>query len=65
MKKHRPDLVSLIFGLIFLFIAAGWLGRHIISIDVPDAGWFFAGGLILVGLISLVAAVRNVGSKNE
>jgi hypothetical protein len=61
MKQHRTDLVSLIFGLIFVVIAGGWLARNIISIDLPDAGWFFAGGLILVGLVSLVGALRSIG----
>ena len=61
MKKHATDIVSLVFGLIFLVIAGGWLARNVISIDLPDAGWFLAGGLIIVGLLGLTAALRNIG----
>ena len=59
MKKHSLDVVSLVFGLVFVVIAAGWLLRHVISIQLPDFGWFVAAGLIAVGLIGLAGALRG------
>ncbi|MBB5871563.1 hypothetical protein F4553_004942 [Allocatelliglobosispora scoriae] len=59
MKKHSTDVLSLVFGLVFVVIATGWLLRHTISIELPDFGWFVAGGLIVVGLIGLAGALRG------
>lgn len=59
MKKHSTDVVSLTFGIIFLIIAGGWLLRHTINVELPEIGWFVAGGLIVVGLIGLAGALRG------
>jgi hypothetical protein len=57
MKSHRTDNVSLFFGLIFLLVAGGFIARRFVSIDLPDLGWFIAGGLIILGVIGVVSAV--------
>jgi hypothetical protein len=59
MKTHRTDGVSLTFGLIFLFIAGWWLVARGVQLDSPQIGWFLAGGLILLGLLGLVGALRS------
>lgn len=63
MKRHATDLVSLIFGLIFLAAASWWFGALYLDLDLdlrlPNVGWFLAGGLILLGLIGLVASLRR------
>ena len=63
MKPHRADLVSLVFGLIFVLIAvrqaiAGWL-----DVDLPALGWLAAFALLILGAAGLVGAVR--GGKND
>lgn len=58
MNKHQTDAVSLVFGSIFLLAAAWWLLGRLVEVDVPRAGWFVAGGLVLLGLLGLVASTR-------
>ncbi|WP_027341728.1 hypothetical protein [Hamadaea tsunoensis] len=65
MKKHPLDVVSLVFGLIFLLIAAGWVADHSLRIDLPPAGWIVAVGLIVVGLLGIVSVVRGAGGPKE
>ncbi|GAA2708522.1 hypothetical protein GCM10010429_21800 [Micromonospora olivasterospora] len=58
MKAHRTDLVSLVFALLFLGLAAWWLAAQLLGLALPPVGWFLAGGLILVGVLGLVGALR-------
>lgn len=59
MKAHRTDGVSLTFGMIFLLIAAWWLVAQLLDLPIPAVGWFVAGGLILFGVLGLLAALRS------
>ncbi|RGC70730.1 hypothetical protein C5N14_02545 [Micromonospora sp. MW-13] len=59
MKAHRTDFVSLVFGLVFVALAAWWLFAQLLGLDLPPVGWFLAGGLILVGTLGLVGALRS------
>jgi hypothetical protein len=59
MKSHRTDGVSLTFGLIFAFIAGWWLVARGTHFDSPKVGWFLAGGLILLGMLGLIGALRS------
>lgn len=58
MKLHRTDLVSFAFGLLFLVLAAWWLLAQVLGLVLPPVGWFLAGGLILIGALGLIGAVR-------
>jgi hypothetical protein len=59
MKPHRIDGVSLTFGLFFLVLAAWYLLAQLVHVDLPMMGWSLAGGLILLGLLGLVGALRS------
>jgi hypothetical protein len=61
MKRHATDMVSLVFGFLFLAIAAWWaVVRYInIDIDVPNLGWIAAAALIALGLIGVAASLRG------
>lgn len=59
MKAHRTDVVSFAFGLAFLGLSAWWLLARILGLALPPVGWFLAGGLILIGLLGLVGAMRS------
>lgn len=67
--RHRTDIVSLIFGLLFLGVAGWWAASYyldwMVSWQVADAGWLLAGGLILLGLIGIVASLRRRRSNGE
>ena len=59
MRAHRTDLVSFAFGLLFLAFAAWWLLAQVLGLVLPPVGWFLAGGLILIGLLGLLGALRS------
>ena len=59
MKRHRTDVVSLTFGLIFSLIAGWWLVTRHVDVPLPEVGWVVAGGLILIGVLGLAGALRS------
>ncbi len=59
MKRHGTDGVSLTFGLIFLLLAGWWVLGRAVDIALPTLGWAVALGLIAVGALGLVAALRG------
>jgi len=64
MKQHRADGVSLVFGLIFLIIAAWWTVGSLVDfdLDIPNVGWVVAFGLIAIGLVGVVGSLRGNGN---
>ncbi len=64
MKSHRTDVLSLVFGLVFLLIAAWWLIGRSVSIGLPMVGWIVAAALISLGAVGLVGALRANRSDN-
>lgn len=65
MKAHRTDLVSFVFGLIFVGLALWWLLAQILGLALPAVGWFLAGALVLIGLLGLVGAVRSARNQDR
>lgn len=63
MKSHRTDGVSLTFGLIFLGIVGWWAVAQTLDLDLPNIGWFVAAGLILLGALGLIGALRQSRPK--
>jgi hypothetical protein len=59
MKSHRTDGVSLTFGVVFLLLAAWYVAARLVDLDLPMVGWSVAGGLIVLGLLGLVGALRS------
>ncbi|WP_433529869.1 hypothetical protein ACQPYA_27070 [Micromonospora sp. CA-263727] len=59
MKAHRTDVVSFAFGLLFLALTAWWLLAQVLGLVLPPVGWFLAGGLILIGALGLIGALRS------
>jgi hypothetical protein len=66
MKRHRTDVVSLVFGLIFLGIVGWWsLGRGL-DFQLPAVGWVIALALLVVGAFGLFGALRGRdGGRDE
>ena len=62
--RHRTDVLSLFFGLIFLALAGAWAATRYLGLDwmfvwrLPDFGWVIAGALVLLGLLGIVASLR-------
>ncbi len=61
MKRHTTDTVSLVFGLIFLGIVGLWVVGLFVDFDIPHFGWIAALGLIVLGLLGVVASLRGGG----
>ena len=61
MKRHATDMVSLVFGVLFVFVAAWWaVDRYVdVNIDLPNVGWIAAAALIVLGVIGVVASLRG------
>ena len=63
MKSHRTDVVSLVFGLLFVALASWWAASYylnwVLDWQVPHLGWFAAGVLILLGLLGVAASLRR------
>ena len=59
MKRHSTDLVSLIFGVIFVAAAGWWLVGQYVHIDVPHLGWITAAVLIGLGVLGLAGSLRR------
>jgi hypothetical protein len=49
-----------LIGWVFLAITAWWLVATTVDIDLPSAGWFLAGLLVVLGLLGLYVAVKPV-----
>jgi putative Mn2+ efflux pump MntP len=63
MKRHSTDVVSLVFGLLFMALAGWWAVAYYldwtVNWNVPNFGWIAAGVLIVVGLFGVVASLRR------
>jgi len=59
MKRHRTDLLSLLFGAGFLLVVLGWLLRGRYTVHLPVFGWMLAVGLIAAGVLGLLGVLRS------
>jgi len=65
MKAHRTDVLSLVFGLLFLFTAGWWFSGRRFPLAVPQLGWFLAGALIVFGAVGLFTAFRSDAHRRD
>jgi hypothetical protein len=59
MKRHRTDALSLAFGAVYLLVAGWWLIGQRIDLGLPQLGWALALGLIVLGVVGLLGAMRS------
>ena len=59
MKRHSTDLLSLVFGVIFLGVAGWWLAGQYVTVNVPHLGWITAAVLIVLGVLGLAGSLRG------
>jgi hypothetical protein len=65
MKRHSLDVLSLVFGLIFLLVAGSWITRHSLRVEMPEPGWYIAGALIVAGLFGIISTLRGSRSSRK
>jgi hypothetical protein len=58
MNRHPIDVVALILGCVMLSVVAIWALVKTVTMHLPSGEWFLAGGLVVAGLIGLVASLR-------
>lgn len=58
MNRHATDVLSLVFGVTFLVVAAVWVVAKLFDISWLSVGWLFAGGTVVIGLLGLLSALR-------
>ncbi len=63
MKTHRSDLVALLFGLAFTIAGALVIATQVSGLDV-NPHWGAAAGLILLGIVALVATVARARGEH-
>jgi hypothetical protein len=59
MNRHRTDGLSLVFGVVFLVVAAWWLLGRTVHIGLGTLAWLIAVALILLGGLGLLGALRG------
>ena len=59
MRRHETDVTSLVFGLVFLGVAAIWalVQTHLLSL--PDASVLGPAVLVVAGLVGIAVTVRR------
>jgi hypothetical protein len=59
MKRHRTDVVSLLFGLIFVLVVGWWTFGRSLNIGLGTLAWTIAVALILLGGLGLLGVLRG------
>lgn len=58
-RRRGPDLLTLLFGLMTLFVASYILTDGGVWVPMVDPRWLFTGGALLVGLLLLGSSLRG------
>jgi hypothetical protein len=67
VRRHDTDVMSLVFGLVFLGVAALWALVQSDLLSLPDASVFGPAVLVVAGLIGIAVTLRrgNRGTRDE
>lgn len=63
MQRHETDGVSLVWGLIFLVIAAVSLTGFTVDVSI-DPRWVFPLAMVALGGVALVISMSRLGRRN-
>ena len=64
MRRHETDVTSLVFGLVFLGVAALWALVQADLLSLPDASVVGPAVLVVAGLVGIAVTLRR-GSRNR
>jgi len=65
MSKHGPDVVSLVFGGVFLSVVIWWLFTRFVDVRLSNAGWIVGAALIVAGGFGLWTTLRPESHRNR
>ncbi|HKG50848.1 MAG TPA: hypothetical protein VKB14_10435 [Actinomycetales bacterium] len=65
MRRHETDVMSLVFGLVFLGVAALWALVQSEVLSLPDASVFGPAVLVVAGLVGIVVTLRRGSRRQE
>jgi hypothetical protein len=64
VRRHETDVTSLVFGLVFLGVAAIWALVQADLLSLPDASVLGPAVLVVAGLAGIAVTLRR-GSRNS
>ncbi len=59
MTRHPMDAVALVFGLLFLAVAGGWLAQETTAFGRSDVAWAAPVALIVAGAVGVLVSLRR------
>ena len=59
MRRHETDVTSLVFGLVFLGVAAVWALVQADLMSLPDASVVGPAVLVVAGLVGIAVTLRR------
>ncbi len=67
MKRHDTDLVSLVFALVFLLVAAMWPLWTVGVLDTESLRWVPASALVVIGIVGVTLSIlrSRPAAENE
>jgi len=57
VKRHDTDLVSLVFALVFLLVAAMWPLWTVGVLDTESLRWVPASALVVIGIVGVTLSI--------
>jgi len=64
VKRHKFDLIGMLFGLAFLAMGAGVM-VHELSGNRVDPAWIASAGFVVLGAVALVATFVQRGDSEQ
>jgi hypothetical protein len=65
MNRHETDVLSMVFGVAFLAVAAVWVVAKVLDISWLSIGWLFAVAMVVIGLLGLLSVFRRPGHRRQ
>ena len=65
MEQHRFDIVSFIFGVLFLGFAASATWRWDLDVGFDIGDWVFPIAILVIGVALLTSGIRTALQRNN
>jgi len=65
METHKFDILSFIFGVLFLAFTAGVLWEMNFNVGFDVGAWIIPVAILVIGIALLASAIRETVNKSE